>query len=151
MIIITGPTGTGKTELGLKIAEKINGEIISADSRQVYRYLKTGTSKPEGAWKTSVRGRRYFVEGIAYHLVDFLEPDEVFSAGDFVREARKIIREIEDAGKIPVLVGGTGLYINSLVDGITKLPSRDEKVREELREIERENGAGYLYENTIIF
>lgn len=145
MIIICGPTGSGKTETALELARKINGEIISADSRQVYRHLAAGTSKPAGKWGKDGPRQVYAVRGIPYHLVDFLEPDRVFSAGEFVRSAKKIIEEISKQGKISIVAGGTGLYIRSLTDGLTKLPQKDEKIREELRNLAEKHGKDYLH------
>lgn len=145
MIVIVGPTGSGKTEFGIRLAKTINGEIVSADSRQIYKYLSTGTSKPEGTWKLENGKCNYFVDGTAYHLVDFLDPDAVFSAGDFVRMAKDIIGKAVLNKKIPVLVGGTGLYIKSLIDGITKLPPRNEAIRKKLYGMAEKHGNDYLY------
>lgn len=144
MIIICGPTATGKTNLGLKIASVFNTEIISADSRQIYKYLNIGTSKPSGIWqqKNSV----YSVKSIPYHLVDFLQPDKIFSAGDFVKISKTIIKELKKKNKIPVIAGGTGFYIKSLVDGIDKLPTRNQKIRENLEELQKKFGGEYLYQ-----
>jgi len=145
MIFIVGPTATGKTQTGIELAKKINGEIVSADSRQIYKYLSIGTAKPKGKWKKINNKKFYIVDGIPYHLVDFLDPKENFSAGEFVDSARKIINEIKERGKIPIIVGGTGLYINSLINGIAKLPPRDNALREKLLQYEKKFGRGYLY------
>src|SRR5437762_2542424 len=97
ILAIVGPTASGKTELGLRLAREQNGEIISVDSRQVYRYLSVGTAKPTDTG------------GIPYHLIDFLEPSESFSAAEFVRLATARVAEIRKKGKAPIFVGGTGL------------------------------------------
>jgi len=141
MIIITGPTGSGKTDLGIKLAKEINGEIISADSRQVYKYLKVGTSKPDGIWKNG----KYYVNNIPHHLIDILSPDTVFSTGDFVRLSKSIITDIEKNNKIPIIVGGTGLYIRSLIEGLTKLPPRNNEIRMKLNQLVENFGKEYLY------
>ncbi|MDI6640688.1 MAG: tRNA (adenosine(37)-N6)-dimethylallyltransferase MiaA [Elusimicrobiota bacterium] len=159
MIIITGPTCTGKTALGIELAKNLqevegrdNTEIISADSRQVYKYLTVGTAKPIGRWEKTGRYNnisRYVVDGgrysIPYHLVDFLEPHEVFSAGDFVRLTESIVNQLIEKNKIPIIVGGTGLYIWSYLYGICPLPKRDENIREMLKNEEKKHGRGYLY------
>src|SRR5437667_11805073 len=104
LLAIVGPTASGKTELGLRLAREQNGEIISVDSRQVYRYLSIGTAKPTGQWDDLKN--IFLVHGIAYHLVDFLEPSESFSAADFVRLAIAKVVEIRARGKTPIFVGG---------------------------------------------
>ncbi len=115
VIILVGPTTSGKTEWGLKLAKKCNGEIISADSRQIYRHMNIGTAKPVGKWEFSGLRRVFFVDGIAHHLVDFLNPGKTFTAAEFRDRAMKHIKEITRAGKVPIVVGGTGLYIETLV------------------------------------
>jgi tRNA dimethylallyltransferase len=142
MIVIVGATASGKTAVGLKLAKKINGEIVSADSRQIYKYLDIGTAKPEGKWNGS---GQYVVSGIAHHLVDFLDPDETFSAGSYVKLARKILKDIKKSKHNPIAVGGTGLYINALVDGITELPERNESIRKKLNRLADKHGAEYLH------
>ena len=107
VVVIVGPTGAGKTELALKLAKKYNGEIIGADSRQIYKKLAIGTAKPKGRWCAGV----YRVEGVPYYLVDFLEPDQPFSLADYQKLALAKIREVISRGRLPFLVGGTGLYV----------------------------------------
>ena len=114
VIVILGPTASGKTNLAIKLAKQFNGEIISADSRQVYKHMKIGTDVPEGEF---VDGK-YVVEGIVHHLMNFLEPNEEFSLSDFKKQAIKISKDIIVKGKIPFIVGGTGLYISSIVDNL---------------------------------
>ncbi|MFN3966186.1 MAG: tRNA (adenosine(37)-N6)-dimethylallyltransferase, partial [Endomicrobiia bacterium] len=143
MIFIVGPTATGKTQTGIELAKKINGEIISADSRQIYKYLSIGTSKPSGKWTNLNHKKMYIVDTIPYHLVDFLDPEKNFSAGEFVELSKKIIQEIKKRGKVPIVVGGTGLYINSLINGIAKLPPRNNSIRKKLLDIEKKFGRIY--------
>ncbi|MEG2770504.1 MAG: tRNA (adenosine(37)-N6)-dimethylallyltransferase MiaA, partial [Oscillospiraceae bacterium] len=107
--VICGPTATGKTKLAVEIAKKLNGEIICADSMQIYKGLDIGTAKAT---------EQEMCE-IPHHIVDFLSPEVVFSVADFVKLAHQFIKEISDKGKLPIIVGGTGLYISSLVNGIT--------------------------------
>jgi tRNA dimethylallyltransferase len=133
---IIGPTAIGKTRVALAIAEKIPIEIISADSRQIYRYLNIGTAKPSKRELSQVK----------HHLIDFLRPDEYFSAGMFSRIGRKIVKQILAKEKTPLVVGGSGLYINALVDGFFSLEVRDEKVRNSLRKRVLSEGVEVLYE-----
>ena len=136
-----GPTASGKTELGLRWAKEQDGEIISVDSRQVYRFLRIGTAKPEGQW----HGKNYRVRGIPYHLIDLWDPADPFTAADFVRLATKKIHQIRKRGKIPMLVGGTGLYFKALLEGLAPLPPRDESLRTQWRALADEKGRPYLH------
>ncbi|NPA54055.1 MAG: tRNA (adenosine(37)-N6)-dimethylallyltransferase MiaA [Aquificae bacterium] len=122
LIIITGATATGKTDLAIELAKKINGEIISADSMMVYKYMDIGTAKP------SIEER----QGIPHYLIDVVEPSQDFSAKDFVEKADKKIKEIKNKGKIPIIVGGTWLYIQALLYGLAKAPEGDWEIREKL-------------------
>lgn len=108
VIVIAGPTASGKTDLGIALAKAIDGEIISADSAQVYRYMNIGTAKP------TLEER----EGIPHHMIDIVDPDEAFSVAQYKEGAEACIREILGRGRVPVVVGGTGLYINALVYNI---------------------------------
>ena len=127
ILVLVGPTASGKTEASICIAKHLNGEIISADSRQVYRYLDIGTAKPTPAQRQQV----------THHFVDELLPDEDFSAGDFGLRGRQVIERIFERGKAPIVVGGSGLYIQALIDGIFKGPSADKALRARLeREVE---------------
>lgn len=108
VIVIVGPTASGKTSLSIKLAKKLNGEVISADSRQVYKGLDIGTGKIT----------RKEMKGIKHHLLDVADPKKVFSVTDYVRLAEKAIEEIHSRGKIPIICGGTGFYIQALVDGL---------------------------------
>ena len=108
IVVITGPTGTGKTKLGVILAEKLNGEIVSADSMQVYRGMDIGTAKvtPEE------------MRGVPHHMIDIAEPDESFSAASYVEKAHRCIEDILSRGKLPIAVGGTNLYIDALIAGL---------------------------------
>ncbi len=132
VVVIAGPTASGKTDLAVALARRLDAEIVSADSRQVYRDLDAATAKPE----RDARGR---VDGVPYHLVDVVSPAEPFSAGRWARLARETIAEIRARGKRAIVCGGTGLYIRALRQGLAPLPQRDEALRERLRaQAERE-------------
>ena len=127
LVVIAGPTGSGKSGLALKIAQRFGGEILNCDSVQVYRHFNIGTAKtppPERA-------------GIPHHLIDALNPDEIFTAGDFSRTGREIMREMAGRGSLPVVTGGTGFYIRALIDGLAPGPRRDPDLRARLAERER--------------
>ena len=133
--VIVGPTGSGKTLLGLEWAHRAGGEIISADSRQIYRHLTVGTAKPLGRWSPTPRHPEknvYWVEGVPHHLVDVLEPTEAYNAGLFARQAGEQIASLMAEGQPVALAGGTGLYLRALIDGLAPLPPRDEGIRSEL-------------------
>ena len=136
LLCILGPTAVGKTDLSVELAGRIDGEVISADSRQVYRYMDIGTAKPSPKQR----------ELVPHHLIDCVYPDERFSAADFQRLADKAISEIKSRGRVPILVGGTGLYFRALVDGLFEGPEADEELRERLRRQARESGNLALYE-----
>lgn len=138
VIVIGGPTASGKTSLGVELAKRINGEVISADSMQIYKDMTIGTAKPQ----------LEEMEGIPHHLIDFVSPDERYSVADFKLDAEKKIEEILSKGKVPIIVGGTGLYIDTLIYGI-EYPNIefDENYRNELLDIANsENGLDELYE-----
>jgi tRNA dimethylallyltransferase len=115
----------GKTDLALRLARLLGGEIVSIDSRQVYRRLDAGTAKPNGRWLDGA----YRVDGIPYHLVDFLDPTETFDAARFARLAEEAIERIQAAGRVPILAGGSGMYLQALFNGLDPLPPRSESVR----------------------
>jgi tRNA dimethylallyltransferase len=147
ILAIIGPTASGKTEMALRLAREQPTEIISVDSRQVYRHLSVGTAKPQGHWtpETKKSPALYLVEDIPYHLVDFWDPLQRFSAAAFVHEATQKISQIRARGKTPLLVGGTGLYYKALTEGLAPLPPADEKVRERLRQQAEKNGRSQLH------
>ncbi|WP_448535672.1 tRNA (adenosine(37)-N6)-dimethylallyltransferase MiaA [Pseudothermotoga sp.] len=131
MIVLAGPTGVGKTEIAIEVASRINAEIVSVDSRQIYRFMDIGTAKP------TQEQRRI----VPHHLIDIVYPDEYYSVYNFRNDALKAIEDIKSRGKIPLLVGGTGLYIDALVRGIFEGAPRNEQLRRELLEKEsREPG-----------
>ncbi len=122
-IVIAGATGVGKTDLSIKLAQKINAEIISADASQVYKELDIGTAKVT----------QKEMQGIPHYMIDVVNPDEDYSVGDFERAVNNILNEnCQKNGKNIIIAGGTGLYIKSITDGFAKLPSKDEKIRAEL-------------------
>ncbi|MBI4837816.1 MAG: tRNA (adenosine(37)-N6)-dimethylallyltransferase MiaA [Nitrospirae bacterium] len=136
VIILLGPTGVGKTAVSILLAKALDTEIISADSMQIYKGMDIGTAKPSLSELKEVR----------HHLISILSPSEDFSAGMFRDMAVKIIDELHSKGKIPVVTGGTGLYIKTLTRGLFEGPSADWHLREELLEEEKLFGKHYLYE-----
>ena len=106
LIVVLGPTATGKTELGIRLAEEFDGEIVSADSRQVYRFMDIGAAKPTAEQRART----------PHHLIDFLYPDQDFGLAEFLRLARQSIQSIRDNGRLPIVVGGTGQYIWALLE-----------------------------------
>lgn len=137
VIVIGGPTASGKTSLSIELAKKINGEIISSDSMQIYKDMTIGTAKP------TVEE----MDGIPHHLLDFVSPDERYSVADFKRDAESVIEEILSKKKNPIVVGGTGLYIDSLVYGIEypDIELDDEYRKKLMQEADTEEGLINLY------
>lgn len=145
LIIIEGPTGSGKSSIAHDLAKKLKSEIISADSRQIYRYMDIGTAKP------SKKAR----EEIPHHLIDIIDPNTEYSAGNFANDAALVIDEIYDRKektaneenplRIPVIAGGTGFYIQALLEGLCQAPPVNEEIRREVDSYEREKGTEYLY------
>ncbi len=129
IIVLLGPTASGKTDLGLLLAKNFNGEIISADSRQVYKKMNIGTAKPDGVWKNST----YIVDSVPHYAIDIVNPDQDFSLADYKAMANQVIADILRRKKLPIVVGGTGLYIQALVENLD-IPKvePDKKLREEL-------------------
>lgn len=136
IIVIVGPTCSGKTKVGISIAKQLDSEIISADSRQIYKYLSIGTAKPSDEELFSVK----------HNFVDSLEPNEVFNVSKYECEALQIIDKMLNIGKMPVVVGGSGLYVKALVDGIFNSVDVDEEYRKELLDKRKQFGNEYLYE-----
>lgn len=137
ILVLVGPTASGKTEISLHLAEQLKGEIISADSRQIFKFLDIGTAKPT----REQRGR------IPHHFVDELTPDREFNAGTFGVRGRDLIHEIFGRGKLPIVVGGSGLYVHSLIDGFFEGPGADKELREILeRRVEAEGIKNLLEE-----
>ncbi len=136
VITIQGATGVGKSKLAFELAQKLDTEIISADSRQVYKLMDKGTAKPTVAELLKVK----------HHLIDIIYPNEVYNAGRFVADSDKIIAAINNAGKIPLIVGGTGFYIKSLLDGLFKSPQIPNEIRENLRNEAKSKPVEYFYE-----
>ena len=137
LLVVCGPTASGKTALAVKLAKRRGGEIISADSMQVYRYMNIGTAKPTAEE----------MGGIPHHLLDFLEPEESFSVADWVALAKEKIDDIHSRGKLPIVAGGTGLYISSLVDNIQffDMPT-DVGLRQKWENFARKQGHEALWE-----
>lgn len=137
LLVITGPTASGKTDLAIQAALRLNGEIVSADSMQIYRYMDIGTAKP------AIEERR----GIPHHMIDIVNPDDKYNAALFQRQASKVIHSISERGKLPILVGGTGLYINSIIYPMSFTDAmEDQEYRWQLKKILKKRGALYLHE-----
>lgn len=135
LITIEGPTASGKSALAIALAERLCTEIISADSRQIYKYLSIGTAKPKPEELLLVK----------HHLVDFLDPSESFNAGAFASEATAIIERLYKKQMIPIICGGTGLYVKALLDGLCELPPIPHMIRKELEQELDKKGLAALY------
>lgn len=122
LLLISGPTASGKSALALRLAEQYGGEIISVDSAQVYRDMNIGTAKPDAATRAAV----------AHHLLDLVDPTTTYSAAQFVRDAHNAIHDIRRRHRMPILVGGTMLYIKALLEGLSDLPRANAKIRAEI-------------------
>lgn len=134
-IIILGPTASGKSKIGIKIAKALNGEIINADAMQIYKGFDVGTGKiREEEW-----------EGITHHLISFLNPKETYSAGRYRIDCLKIIEEIKKRKKVPIIVGGTGFYIRALLKGIAPIPEVPKNLRNKLNKLISFYGCNYFY------
>ncbi|EJT6164666.1 tRNA (adenosine(37)-N6)-dimethylallyltransferase MiaA [Clostridium perfringens] len=137
LLIIAGPTAVGKSDLSVDLAKKLNGEIISVDSMQIYKYMDIGSAKIS----------KEEMGGIPHYLIDFVDPSKEFSVAEFKELATEKIKDIQSRGKLPILVGGTGLYINSIICNMNFAESdKDEEYREELEKIANEHGNEYLHE-----
>lgn len=135
IIILLGPTASGKSAVALELAKKIGGEIVNADSRQIYQYLNVATAKPSQEERKEV----------PHHLYDFLNPKKNYSAGEYAKDAAKIISEIFARNHTPILVGGTGFYLRALFDGLPELPRGNKTLRKKLLKIANEKGREYLH------
>ena len=135
IVVVCGPTASSKTALSVELAKRLSGEIISADSMQIYRGMNIATAKPTEEEK----------QGIPHYLMDFLDPHDSFSVADYVKAAHGIIADIAARGKLPIITGGTGLYISSLIDNLSFEETEcDYAYRDELRKLAQENGNGFL-------
>lgn len=135
LLVILGPTGTGKSDLAVRVAEVLRGEIIGCDAVQVYRGLDAATAKPTAAERARV----------PHHLVDCVEPTRDFSLGEYVRSAERIIGEIRQRGRLPLIVGGTGMYLRGLLRGVVSTPPRDERLRGRLKRVAQRRGTASLH------
>ena len=135
LVVILGPTGSGKTALALEIAQRFNGEVVNCDSVALYREFTIGTAKP-----TSEEQAR-----VPHHLLDVVEPTEPTTAGEYSRWAREILGEIHVRENMPIVVGGTGLYLRALIDGLFPGPQRSEEIRERLRARVEEKSPQHLH------
>jgi tRNA dimethylallyltransferase len=135
LVVILGPTGSGKTALSLALAERFHGEIVNCDSVTMYREFEIGTAKPTPADRARA----------PHHLLDFVEPTSFITAGEYARQAREVLQQIKSRGTLPIVVGGTGLYLRALLEGLFAGPQRSEELRRRLRERAGEKGPAYLH------
>ena len=135
LIVILGPTASGKSALAIELAKRLNGEILVCDSTQVYRHFDIGTAK------VPPRDQG----GIAHHLVDLVEPDEIFTAGDYRRHALLALDDLRRRSKLPILAAGTGLYLRALLEGLADAPTRSEELRDRLRRSAKQRGPVHLH------
>jgi tRNA dimethylallyltransferase len=135
LVVIVGPTASGKTSLSLTLSRDFHGEIVSCDSVAVYKEFEIGTAKPSRAERSS----------IPHHLIDVAEPTTEFTAGQYARAAREVLRDITSRGRLPIVVGGTGLYLRALIDGLFPGPQRSQELRDQLRKRTEERGAEYVH------
>ncbi len=134
LVVLLGPTASGKTALSLAIAKRFHGEIVSCDSVAVYRDFEIGTAKPTAAERACV----------PHHCIDIISPDREYSAGDYQRDGRAAIADISARGLLPIVTGGTGLYLRALLEGLFEGPQRSEPLRARLRRSTARHGAGWL-------
>jgi len=135
LLVILGPTGSGKSALAIALAERFSGEVVSCDSVAVYRNFEIGTTKPSRDDRVRV----------PHHLIDVAGPDEPFTAGEYARQARAAIADISNRGRLPIVVGGTGLYLRALLEGLFPGPQRSDELRERMRSRAVERGSEYLH------
>jgi tRNA dimethylallyltransferase len=134
-VLLLGPTGSGKTALSLELGERFSGEIVSCDSVAVYRGMELGTAKPTKEERTR----------LPHHLINVAEPDQPFTAGEYSRQARAALWEIAGRGRLPIVTGGTGLYLRALTDGLFAGPERQHALRARLEESRKNHGEGWLH------
>ena len=135
LVVVLGPTASGKTALSLELAWRFHGEIVNCDSVAMYREFDLGTAKPTASERTRA----------PHHLIDCVAPTGHISAGEYARQARQVLEEIKTRGQLPIVVGGTGLYLRGLLDGLFPGPQRSEALRERLRERVESHGSSYLH------
>ena len=135
LVVVLGPTASGKTALAVALGEHFHGEIVNCDSVAMYRELEIGTAKPTAAERARV----------PHHLLDIVDPSGYITAGEYARLGRQALHEIKSRQRLPIVVGGTGLYLRALLEGLFPGPQRSEELRQRLREKEKQNGSGYLY------
>ena len=135
LVVVLGPTGSGKTALSLALAERFRGEIVNCDSVAMYREFEIGTAKPTAAERARA----------PHHLLDFVEPRGYITAGEYARQGRQVLEEIKRRQHLPVVVGGTGLYLRALLDGLSPGPQRSEELRERLRAKAESRGTSHLH------
>jgi tRNA dimethylallyltransferase len=135
LVVILGPTASGKSALAVTLAQRFSGEIVSCDSVAVYRHFEIGTAKPSPEQRALV----------PHHLLDVADPDEAFTAGEYSRQARASIAGIASRGRLPIVVGGTGLYLRALLEGLFPGPQRSEELRLRLRALAEQRGSGHLH------
>jgi tRNA dimethylallyltransferase len=135
LVVVLGPTASGKTALSLALAERFQGEIVNCDSVAMYCEFEIGTAKPDAAERARA----------PHHLLDFVEPTGYITAGEYARRARQVLQEIKQRGGLPLVVGGTGLYLRALLEGLSPGPQRSEELRERLREKAERKGTSHLH------
>jgi tRNA dimethylallyltransferase len=135
LIVLVGPTASGKTSLALRLAEQFNGEIISCDSVAVYREMEIGTAKPTHEERALIQ----------HHMIDIAWPDEACTAGDYSRQAREALTAITERGRLAIVAGGTGLYLRALIDGLFPAPPQKPGQRERLRKLAETRGPAHLH------
>jgi len=134
-VLLLGPTGSGKTALSLALGEQFGGEIVSCDSVAVYRGMDLGTAKPTKEERAQ----------LPHHLIDVTDPDQPFTAGEYSRQAREVLREIARRGRLPIVTGGTGLYLRALTEGLFAGPERQDELRARLLRSRKRHGEGWLH------
>ena len=135
LLVILGPTASGKSELAMRLARELNGEVLACDSTQVYRHFDIGTGKVPPAER----------RGIPHHLIDLVEPDDLFTAGEYAARATAVLADVTSRGNLPIMTAGTGLYLRALLEGLSDAPARSEELRERLRRKARAQGVLHLH------